>query len=330
MASVFRYPYEAITDTTDYLQITVKSYEGTSSLVESTTFGTSGAAASAGSPAKIGVASVGDIIILPMPSNISDSNSVGYGEDKLDILGAAAGSIAKEVMKSGGEFGNEATGGVTGYIDREFRRLLKPAGGGPALAGVALDAFTRQLAASAAGIIGANVTAEQLLTRSTGQILNPNMELLFSGPTLRQFQFQFKLTPRDQNESYQIKSIIRSFKTNMAPKIEGAETSSGREKAFVGQAFLKTPNIFELHYRKGNRNHPFLNRFKQCALKDMSVNYTGENVYATYADATPISMIMSLTFQELVPIYASDYGTDVKKAEDLLYGENKDTAGVGY
>lgn len=329
MPSVFRYPYEAITDKTDYLQITVKEYEGTASLVENPTFGTSAAATQAGSPAKIGVASIGDIIILPMPSNITDSNAVGYGEDKLDILGAAAGTIAQSVMESGGKLGDEATGGVAGVIDKAFRDKLKSTGGGSALAGVALNAFTRQLAANAASIIGANVTAEQLLTRSTGQILNPNMELLFSGPTLRQFQFQFKLTPRDQNESYQIKSIIRSFKTNMAPKIEGAEVSQGNEKAFVGQAFLKTPNIFELHYRKGNRNHPFLNRFKQCALKDMSVNYTGEGVYATYADATPISMVMSLTFQELVPIYASDYA-EVKNVNELLYDANKDTAGVGY
>jgi hypothetical protein len=39
----------------------------------------------------------------------------------------------------------------------------------------------------------------------------------------------------------------------------------------------------------------------------MSVNYTGENVYATYSDGTPVSMIMDLTFKELEPIYSGDY-----------------------
>ena len=71
--------------------------------------------------------------------------------------------------------------------------------------------------------------------------------------------------------------------------------------------YLKTPNIFELEYRKGNKPHPFLHRFKECALSDVSVNYTGENVYATYSDGTPISIILNLTFKELVPIYDTDY-----------------------
>ena len=42
----------------------------------------------------------------------------------------------------------------------------------------------------------ASGTGQQLLQRSTGSILNPNMELLFQGPQLRDFTFQFKLSPR--------------------------------------------------------------------------------------------------------------------------------------
>jgi len=65
--------------------------------------------------------------------------------------------------------------------------------------------------------------------------------------------------------------------------------------------------VFELSYMQGNNQHPFLNRFKVCALTDMKVNYTAENVYAVYDDSTPISMILDLSFQELVPIYEEDY-----------------------
>jgi len=321
-----RYPYEALTDQTDYLQITIKSHSGTSSLVENSQFGTAGPPVTvSGNPSQGGVAKINDIIILPMPSNISDNNAVGYGEDSLDILGAAAGNIAKGLMQAGGkEFGKQGTGGAAGAIDLAFKDALDPAGGAKGLTKAALDAFTRSLASSAAAVIGANVTANQLLTRSTGQILNPNMELLFTGPTLRTFQFQFKFTPRDQNESLQVKSIIRSFKTHMAPSIEGEKATKGTGIDFAGQAFLKTPNVFELRYRKGTTDHPFLNRFKQCALTNMSVNYTGEGVYATYSDATPVSMVMTLDFKELVPIYAHDYA-DVKSENELLT-----TKGVGY
>jgi len=217
-------------------------------------------------------------------------------------------------MKSGADLG-QATGGIAGAIEKIGNAVtdgLKKGG----VAGAALDAFTRTQAATAAGIIGANVTANQLLTRSTGQILNPNMELLFSGPTLRTFQFQFKLTPREAQESYQIKSIIRSFKKNMAPQTGESD------------AYLRTPRVFELRYRKGNTNHPFLNRFKQCALTNMSVNYTGEGVYATYSDATPVSMVMTLDFKELVPIYFDDYA-DVD-GPDLIYNPAGGTYSVGY
>jgi hypothetical protein len=39
----------------------------------------------------------------------------------------------------------------------------------------------------------------------------------------------------------------------------------------------------------------------------MSVNYNGSAQYATYPDATPVHMQLTLQFQELSPIYAEDY-----------------------
>jgi hypothetical protein len=168
----------------------------------------------------------------------------------------------------------------------------------------ALAYFNRNIAAAAANIpFGGNLTASQLLARQTGNILNPNMELLFEGVNLRSFKFSFKLTPRGPQEAAEVKNIIRTLKKNMTPQIDGI--------------YLNTPNIFELTYKKGSDNHPFLHKFKQCALTDMSVNYTGEGVYATYGGSvkdgggTPVSMIMDLGFKELEPIYSGDYNDGV-------------------
>ena len=108
------------------------------------------------------------------------------------------------------------------------------------------------------------------------------------------------MTPRSAQEARQCKLIIRSFKQNMAPKT-GGDTIGG------SAVFMKTPNLFELRYRKGNSDHPFLNKFKQCFLTNVAVNYTGEGVYATYDDATPISMQLDLQFKEIEPIYFDDY-----------------------
>ena len=155
---------------------------------------------------------------------------------------------------------------------------------------------TNSLAAEALNALpGVSVTRDQLIARGSGGIVNPNMELLFNGVTLRTFRFSFKLTPRNDTESGSIKTIIKVFKQNMAPK------------AAQRKQFLATPNIFDLQYMKGGEKHPFLNSFKSCALTDMSVNYTGDGTYATYHDGTPVSMIMDLTFRELEAVYDEDY-----------------------
>ena len=108
------------------------------------------------------------------------------------------------------------------------------------------------------------------------------------------------MVPRSQNEAKTIKEIIRKFKQNMTPK-KGDPTVSG------GGLFVKAPNVFKLEYMSGGKQHPFLHRFKPCALTQMSVNYNGSSQYATYPDATPVHMQMTLQFQELSPIYSEEY-----------------------
>jgi len=184
-------------------------------------------------------------------------------------------------------------------------------GGDPTTASLtAADILTKQLTASAVNIFDANVTANQLLARANGEIINPNLEILFSDVTLRNFTFRYKLVPRNQREAEQVKLIIRAFKRNMAPQAIGSDGAS--------DFFLRSPNVFKLRYRTGNKNHPFLNKFKQCFLSDMQTRYTGEGVYSTYDDGTPVSIELNLTFKELQPIY------------DIDYDEFPGTKGVGY
>ena len=44
------------------------------------------------------------------------------------------------------------------------------------------------------------VPLDQILARTQGQVLNPNLELLFNGPTLRPFNFTFKMSARGGDE----------------------------------------------------------------------------------------------------------------------------------
>jgi len=299
---LLRYPLEAMTDSTDYLQIDITKYQ---TVKEKSQFG--GIVGSAGSrqlskrsrvPGGLTTQSLVNkgTVLLQIPSQIQDGNSASYGEDKLNsLVGAAVGGV-DQLMR---DVGNKA-----GELDMKGAMAAGKTAVDNALAssGVSVDGakslITKKLAASAVSVFGGNVSVNQLLAREQGQILNPNMELLFNGPTLRNFRFSFKMTPRSQSEAEQCKLIIRTFKMNMAPKVTSGEGAS---------LFLNTPNVFELRYKTGYRNHPFLHKFKQCFLTDISVNYTGEGVYATYENREPISMIMDLTFKELEPIYDIDY-----------------------
>jgi len=93
----------------------------------------------------------------------------------------------------------------------------------------------------------------------------------------------------------------------MSPTVTNAGSDSG---AIGTGLFLRTPKIFQLSYMKGNSPHPFLNKFVPAALVNMNVNYTGSGTYMTYHDGKPVHMKMDLSFQELSPIYESDYSED--------------------
>ena len=72
--------------------------------------------------------------------------------------------------------------------------------------------------------------------------------------------------------------------------------------------FLGTPNVFRLQYRTTEDEAvKGLNRIKTCALTGTSVNYTPEGAFASYDGGQPVSVLLTLAFQELEPIYDSDY-----------------------
>ena len=303
---ILRYPYEALTDETDYLQIDIRRYDSIATA-------TGGSIVSAGSQRSINAivdvegATKNELrktkfksgqgtILLPMPSSIQDGNSVSYASGNLDGVTAKVFGALDSVFKDGTV--------DKGSVQTLTKALTTAAGKiGDATLGNEnfRGAVMAGLAAEAANIpLGGSLTRDAVFARMQGEIINQNVELLFNGVTLRSFKFSFKLTPRGPDEAKLILFIINAFKRNMAPKLGGGDNF-----------FLKTPNVFELVYKKGSGLHPFLHSFKQCVLTDMSVNYTGEGTYAVYDDSTPVSTVLELGFKELEPIYDLDYNDNL-------------------
>ena len=255
------------------------------------------------------------LVQLPMPNNITDSNNVRWGEDTMNAIEAAALAVTSD------GFGDDALAAGLGF------------GGGLLSGGDALETATQTVAANNAikainqarktgdlnkSILGPELqarilaamniesSAESILARRDGVIPNSNLELLFSAPTLRQFSFMYKLSPRSASEAKIVNGILRFFKQGMAAKKRN-QISGGREGD--GQSyFLGTPNVFRLQYRtSGGKAIEGLNRIKTCALTGTSVNYTPEGAFASYDGGQPVSVILTLGFQELEPIYDTDY-----------------------
>lgn len=238
-------------------------------------FGFSGRA----KPGSDGRNSIGTVI-LPIPGGIQDNNSVSWAGQNMNALEAGLANVALQTIERGVEGAGDAT--------KQILDALKSGGG------EAKTAIANAFAGAATG------TGAQLLTRTTGAVINPNLELLFSGPALRTFSFSFKMNAREPAESREIVKIIRFFKQGSA-----AQRSSSN-------LFLKSPHTFQIQYmhRGPDNENPFMNKIKECALQSVGVNYTPENNYATFEDGAMVSYQVTLNFSELEPVFNNDYPED--------------------
>jgi hypothetical protein len=221
-------------------------------------------------------------VVLPVQPSITDSNGVEWGGSTLNPIQAYAASMSMSMIDSPG-------GDITASAAEALNRAAKDFKTGLTDAGYK-KAISLYFAQEAVG-------AQNLLSRTSGTILNPNLELLFNGPTLRPFNFTFRLSPRSESEAIIVKQIIKFFKTAMAVR---------RAKSEV---FLKAPCIFNISYLTGVGLHQSLNQIKECALIGCDVDYTPDGTYMTFndKDKTMTSYQLSLRFSELTPIYNTDY-----------------------
>jgi hypothetical protein len=218
-------------------------------------------------------------ITLPIPGGINDSNGVTWADDSLGSLKGIFADIARSFMGDGGE----AAAGAA-------ERGASEAGAGDGLEQTLIGKMTEAATGSS-----------RIMQRQYGSIPNPNLELLFDSPTLRDFTFNFRFTPRTPEEAKTVRFIIRSFKRAMSVKRS------------ISSVLLKSPHTFAISYVTSNQQHPYLNKFKECALTNCSVNYTPDGTYMTYGfgeDIDSRSMTayeMQLTFKELEPLFDDEY-----------------------
>lgn len=153
-----------------------------------------------------------------------------------------------------------------------------------------MDPFINEAASRIAGaLLGNEDVTRAGLFASTGRVLNPQLEMIYSSPVLRKFVFDFRLIPRNADESAQIQSIIKLLKFHSAPSIPDG----------VGGRYLIPPAQFQIDFYDGNGNeNSFLFKTKKCVLSSVNLDYT-PNGFATFNNGAPVETRMQLTFQEV-------------------------------
>ena len=290
----------------------------------------------------------GNTIKLPIPNDLRVSNGVEWGGGKANAVEMAAFQDTTNTI------GNVANGGFGRMLDGvgNIGKLIDVVGkldNNDQAGGTALTAMLAKMMLSAVNI---NVDTNQFVARSLGIAINPNLELLFSSPKLRNFTFRFDFAPNDDEDAQVSRHIMRVFRQGMQPTGYGGR----RENNVIGSSniFIGAPRVFRIGYFNGTSRIRGLPIHKICALTQVSTNFTPENVYQSYADSravsNPVRSTMELAFTELTPIFAEDYlgdgegGTkqqkenfsieDLKRAEGeggILQGDNAiNTEDIGF
>ena len=273
----FKYPLDLKLEVQDVIKFSILKYVPSLSTTGQSTISKTGRIVTLkdGIPIVGGSEKIGTIT-LPIPAGINDSNTVSWQQDTLNQLQEVAAKTAKGFFEGG-------VGGATPPLQESAGQLTTP-DAKQAISGLLMSVATQ----------GKNIQG-----RAYGSVNNNNLEVLFGGPGLRSFSFQFSFYPREPKEAIEVRKIIRTFKQSMSVKRS------------ANSLLLKAPHTFAISYlTAGQKAHPYLNRFKECALTSCNIDYTPDGTYMTYGgdEKSMTAYRMTLSFSELEPIFDDEYG----------------------
>ena len=235
-------------------------------------------------------------IIMYMPEDISTGFRGNWGGKAFSTVGAG-------ILGAAGQAGlTNKIGGTFGLVGKQFERAL-----GLSAASV--------LQKSIKAVGGDTLSNDDIFGSVSGAIMNPNTELLFQSVDMRNFMLKFKLVPRDSGESGDINQIIKIFKACTLPhrnpgQVMGYNDPSNDINNGIVDAFIGVPNLCKVSFMTGSSESAVLPRYKMLAVTQVDVNYTPDGAYATYNDAQPVAIELSLNFQE----------TKINFAEEVING----------
>jgi len=238
-------------------------------------------------------------IVLPIPQDLSNEIQQQWQGKQFTATGRAAlaataggnMSYAKDVVKN-------ITGNAT-----------------------AIQTSLTSLALNSIPGIGGNISFNDVSGSTRGIVINPNAELLYESPDMREVGMIFRLVPRNPEESQAIQNIVKTFRkasmpswgaTGGEPMVSGVGTDPKEDPIlniidYGGEDnWIRVPNLCKFTFMHGDIPHPWLIQFKPCAISRVEVNYTSDGTFATYSDGAPVAVELSLNFMETKLIFADE------------------------
>ena len=161
--------------------------------------------------------------------------------------------------------------------------------------------------------VGGNISLNDILGATRGLIINPNAEMLYDSPDLREIGMTFKMIARNKWEAIEINSICNWFRTASLPRWGAGESvdpndliGKDADELVSGDNFLRVPYLCKFTFMRGSSPHPYLNQYKPCAVTGIEVNYTPDGTYATYTDGSPVATELRIRFAETKLIFQQD------------------------
>lgn len=242
-------------------------------------------------------------VILPIPTAVKDSSSASWSMTKMSpIMAAAVGTVAAPAVTAAGGNPGEAlqqimdaltkSGTFLGAGGAEYRQIL-----------------AASLSSSFLGSVGlTGIEPSDILARTTGKVSNPNMELLFRGPNMREFEFAWKFACRSDEDAKRIRQIIKFMKLQCLPTV--GENAN----------LINSPNVFFIRYMNGDTRIKSLPQPKICALVNFGIDHTPDAMgWAAYEDSHPVSTAMVMQFAELTPLFRNEMEEAFPEEDDVGY-----------
>ena len=223
-----------------------------------------------------------DSIVLYMPPTITSNTNAAY---KSTELGGMAMESAQRVMDTVSKVDMaEGFGGTIGAIWDAL----------PGFINQGLEEVEKGIAKAVSAVIGGDAFTG--LNKMTNRAENRYLEAAFDAVGFRKFSYTFKFTPKNVQETFVARDIIKTFRFHMSPELP--------EQGDFGRYFI-TPAEFDLFYMFRGDENTWLNKISTCVLTNMDVNYANGN-YQTFRPvwgkgnegAPPTEIEMKLDFME--------------------------------